>query len=121
MRSKVLFLFIPFLFSTGCHSPVETAENHIVHQGESARLHNGGEPQVLLAVAHEDAHALAEAVDNRRQPDIDNLVFDGKAFATDSGTPVRVVAESFNERRVEVKDGPHKGRTGWVPFEWLKQ
>jgi hypothetical protein len=77
--------------------------------------------KVVLAVAHQDAHALAAAVGNEQQSDIDKMVAAGKAFEVDAGTPVTVVGESYNERQVEVMDGPHKGQTGWVPFEWLKR
>jgi maltose-binding protein MalE len=121
MRSKVLFLVIPLLFAAGCGTPVETPEKRIVHKGEPARLHHGKAEKVVLAVAHEDAHALAAAVDDQRQSEIDSMVSAGKAFEADAGTPVTVVSESYNERRVEVMDGPHKGKSGWVPFEWLKR
>ena len=44
----------------------------------------------------------------------------GMAVALEAGTKVKVLSESFNEREVEVIDGPRKGIKGWVPFEWLK-
>jgi hypothetical protein len=48
------------------------------------------------------------------------MVAAGRALMVSAQTHVRVTGESYNERRVEITDGPQAGRTGWVPFEWLQ-
>jgi len=48
------------------------------------------------------------------------MVAAGRALMVPAQTHVRVTGESYNERQVEIADGPQAGRTGWVPFEWLQ-
>lgn len=108
------------LIAAGCHAPVETKQNHIVHKGEMARLLNAGQETVYMAAEKGGSDALVTAVDAQTQAGIDALVTAGRAVAVEAGTPVRVIGEAFNEREVEVAEGPQKSKRGWVPFEWLK-
>ena len=107
--------------SLGCHPPLETKEKHYVHAGEQAVLSGAGQPQhtTFVAVAKENAHALARAVGQKDTVTLEKMVKDGAVLEIENGTPVKVTAESFNERQVQILDGLQRGRTGWVPFEWL--
>ena len=120
MRTRSCVPFLALLLTAGCHPPLETKEHHIVHKGESARLVNPGGETVWVSVAKGETHALAAAVSRKDTAGLEAMVQSGKAFPVESGTPVRVLGESFNERHVEVTDGPRKGRDGWAPFEWLE-
>ena len=44
----------------------------------------------------------------------------GKAIEISRETLVRVERDSSNDRRIRIQEGPHSGKTAWVPFEWLK-
>lgn len=108
------------LMVAGCHAPLETKQKHIVHKGETARLVNAGEATVYVAFNKGGSDALVTAIEQKKQADIDALVNSGRAMVLETGTPVKVTAESFNEREVEIVEGPQKSKRGWVPFEWLK-
>jgi len=118
MRS--LIVVCSLLLLSGCHEPLETRTKHVVHSGEQALLLESGRPAAVIAVEKEDAHALAKAVGSGDQAAIDRMVKDGKALEIKNGTPVKVLSESYNERHIRVLAGPQEGKTGWVPFEWLK-
>lgn len=104
----------------GCHPPMETKARHFVHSGEPAILTVEGQQRAFMALAKEDAHLLAKAVDQKDAAGTRAMVKNGKALELENGTAVKVLSESYNERKIEVTDGPERGRTGWVPFEWLK-
>lgn len=120
MRTLYFVPLFAILLTAGCHPPLETKEHHIVHKGEQARLADSGGSEVWLSVSKGQAHALVTAVNQHDASALEDMVRTGKAFAVESGTPVRVTDESFNERRVELAGGPQKGRQGWAPFEWLE-
>jgi hypothetical protein len=104
---------------SGCHRAVETKENHYVHQGERATLAIAGHDHGYMAVAQQDAHAVARAVETADAVALRKMLEAGKAVQFEKGVSVKVTGESFNERRIEVEEGSMKGRSGWVPFEWL--
>lgn len=120
MRPAFCLLILAALAAVGCHGPLETKQHHIVHTGEAAKLTGVGGASAYIAVAHGDNDALVTAVDTHSQSNIDQMVRTGKALKLESGTAVKIVGESFNERRIEITGGPQKGKTGWVPFEWLQ-
>jgi hypothetical protein len=72
-----------------------------------------------LALSKNDAHALARAVETGDVSAVTRMVEEGKATLVPAQSRVRVTGESYNERRVQVLDGLHAGKAGWVPFEWL--
>ena len=120
MRTRLYPLLIAVLLAAGCHAPLETKEHHIVHKGEGARLTIAGAGEVYVATGKSETHALVTAVNRKDAAGLEAMAQSGKAFRAEPGTPVRVIGESFNERHVEVTEGPLKGREGWVPFEWLE-
>ena len=120
MQTRMYPLLIAVLLATGCHPPLETKEHHIVHKGETARLTIAGAEAVYVAVSKGETDAVVTAVNRKDAAGLEAMAQSGKAFRVEPGTPVRVIGESFNERRVEVTEGPLKGREGWVPFEWLE-
>ena len=119
MRKRYLTVLTALLLTAGCHPPLETKEHHIVHRGESARLTASVDGAVYVAAVKGATNEVVTAVNRKDAAGLEALEKSGQAFRVDSGTEVRVTGESFNERRIEVTDGPQKGRQGWVPFEWL--
>lgn len=109
-----------FLVLSACQMRKETPADHAVHKGESAVLMLANQEHAYLAVAHFDTHALAQAVEGKDRVKVQALLDAGKALAIDNRTRVNVIGESYNEREIQVLDGPMQGRKGWVPFEWLR-
>jgi hypothetical protein len=99
---------------------METKESHYVHKGEVAVLTETGQPSAVVSVTKDYVAVLAPVVATKNQAAVDQMVREGKAFLIPNGTRVKVVSESYNERQIQVLDGPLQGRTAWVPFEWLK-
>jgi hypothetical protein len=79
-----------------------------------------GMDQVPVAMEKEDCHRLAEALESKDMASVDKMMQGGKAMELPTGTRVRVIGESFNERKIRIEEGAHAGMVGWVPFEWLK-
>ena len=44
----------------------------------------------------------------------------GKVFPVPNGTRVLVINSAFAVRQVRVLEGNAYGRSGWLPYEWLK-
>jgi hypothetical protein len=52
----------------------------------------------------------------RQRPDqVQALVSDGSAFMLENGTRVRILEADGSLARVQVMDGPHVNRSGWLP------
>ncbi len=122
MRTTSFTIFLAtMLLSAGCHRPLESNEKHYGHRGEQAILTAPGQAEaVFVAVQKENSQALERACSKNDSSALQHLVKAGKAFETRSGGTVKVTAESFNERQVEILEGPQRGQRGWVPFEWLR-
>ena len=118
MRGWCCLVPLVLLFSA-CHMRRETPADHAVHKGEAALLIVSHHDHAYCAVAHPYAHALATAVDAEDAAGVQSMLDTGKALAMDNQTKVKVVGESFNEREIQVLDGPMQGKKGWVPLEWL--
>lgn len=118
MRKLSVLLFC--LLVCACGRARQAAVLNIVHTGDFAVVTHGSAAEVPLAIAKSDAHSLARAFETRDTKAVKAMVAAGRVLMVPARTHVRVTSESYNERRVEITDGPQAGRTGWVPFEWLE-
>jgi hypothetical protein len=50
----------------------------------------------------------------------DGTLHDARAFLVPSGTRIRIISVGLDKREVEIAEGPHRGRRGWLPLEWVK-
>ena len=48
------------------------------------------------------------------------LEISGRMFGVPNGTKVLIIDSSFATRRVRVLEGYAVGKSGWLPYEWLK-
>ena len=108
------------LLLCGCTSFKETQATHIVHRGETAQLVHAGMTEVPVALEKSVVHDLTRALESRNDAAVRTLVDGGRAVLVQSGTKVRVLHESYNERELRIESGAHAGKTGWVPYEWLR-
>jgi hypothetical protein len=104
----------------GCSPVTETRERHAVHQGETAVLAHGTWSTLPVALSKDTVHRLTRAAEIQDQSIIKDLIDRGRAVEVSANTRVRVIGDSYNERQVRLEDGPYAGKTGWVPYEWLK-
>jgi hypothetical protein len=119
MRTRLIVNLLLPLCLTGCYYQ-ETAATRIIHAGDDAVLICHNRAEVPLALRKGDAHPLARAVESGNEAAIRALADAGRAVLVPAWTKVVVTRESFNERYVEIREGPHAGKAGWIPFEWLR-
>lgn len=108
------------LLFCGCRPFQETEANHILHSGETGILVHPVRGKVCAAISKDDIHAIARAEESGDEPALAEFVRSGRAIEVAAKTRVRVLSESFNERKLELLEGPGKGKTVWVSMEWLK-
>jgi len=116
-------ILLPLAFAVmcvACHEPVEDREHHVVHRGEMAKLTVKGGDSVYLAVERGDGYHVQEALSDKNTAKLEEMVSAGKAIKVAAGTMVKVLTDSYNERRVEVAEGPLAGKSGWVVWENLR-
>ena len=49
-----------------------------------------------------------------------SFIYSGQAFTVPDRTPVVVIGSGFGTKQIRILDGPHAGKAGWIPYEWLK-
>ena len=108
------------LFLCACKPVSENPANQIVHSGDPAVLTHPSWQTVPVAIEKGSAHELNQAAESNNRAAVEDLERRGKVFEVPVNTEVRVTGQSFNERHVEIASGPHAGKSGWVPFEWLR-
>jgi hypothetical protein len=108
------------LLLCGCRHFPESEATHILHPGETGFLVHPHRAKVCVALNKADIHPLARAEDSGDESAIAGFVNEGKAIEVAVNTKVKVVSESYNERKLQILDGPHKGKVAWVAMEWLK-
>lgn len=85
-----------------------------VSPGSEGRLDNGN-PTVTVAIDQEVVADLVKASEGLNAPPLS-----GRFFYVPQGTEVRVIESSINAHRVRILSGFQKGRSGWVPFAWVR-
>ncbi|GEM_PF-6340588 len=121
MFMRGILLSLAFAFAgLSCHTPVEDLEHHVVHRGEMAKLTVKDGDNVYLMLDKKDAYHAEEALASKDLPRLDAMVASGKALKLPAGTLVKVLRDSYADRKVEVEEGPLAGKTGWVVWENLK-
>ena len=98
----------------------DTAEQHVVHTGETAVLRSTAAQEIWLANDKRHCYSLQVAMTSRDSASLKNSETRNEAFAVPAGTQVKVIGESVSARQVEIVDGPMKGKSGWVEFEYLR-
>ena len=94
-------------------APKQTPELSVVPAGSEGRLSNGI-AQIPVAVDEETLPDLKRSIANN------DLTGIGPIFVVIDDTLVRVSETGNAGLRVTILNGSQKGRTGWVPFEWVK-
>ena len=93
--------------------PKQTPKVSVVPAGSEGRL-SSGSSLIPVAVDEEALPNLKRAVANQ------DLTGIGPIFVVNDDTLIRVSETSNTGLRVTILNGSQKGRSGWVPFEWVK-
>ena len=88
--------------------------------GKNALLFVDGLSSIPVAVDTSALHAYGKAVEAKDSDARQDLLVSGKVFMVSSGTKVRVIKRNLTTSEVRIIDGPHVGKSGLVPFEWVK-
>jgi len=94
-------------------APTPAVESSSVPVGSEGRIVNG-RPVIPVAIDEELLPALKRLEANQSLNGI------GPVFYVNEDTEVRVSESGPNGLRVRILTGPQKGRTGWVPSDWVK-
>ena len=113
---------IYLLLAIGSTSPrvpasAQTPDVASVPVGSEGQLH-GGSSIVPVAVDEELLPELKRVVENHDPNGFESL--SGPVFFVAEDTPVRVSESGAGGLRVTMLSGSQKGRSGWVPVEWVK-
>ena len=92
--------FLIAIGSTSSRAPAPQAP-----AGSDGKLSNGS-PDISVAI-DEEAAALTSSAG-------------GRTFVVVEGTVVRVIESRATAQHVRIMSGAQKGKTGWVPSEWVK-
>jgi hypothetical protein len=99
------------------HAPAQTSGYSSVAVGSEGQLHSGSSV-IPVAVDEELLPELKRVVENNDPNGFESL--SGPVFLVADATPVRVSESGAGGLRVSILAGTQKGRSGWVPLEWVK-
>jgi hypothetical protein len=88
--------------------------------GREGALHNGSE-RVDVAVNERSLLELVGAAQKGNVKRYDAVFAARRAFRVGDGTHVRVLGEGAYSGHVQILEGASRGRSGYVPQEWVTQ
>ena len=97
--------------------PAEASDVSSVAGGSEGQLHTGSS-LIPVAVDEELLPELKRIVENHDPNGFESL--SGPIFFVTEDTPVRVSESGAGGMRVTMLSGSQKGRSGWVPWEWVR-
>jgi len=97
--------------------PLQALDSSSVPVGSEGQL-RGGSSLIPVAVDEELLSDIKRAAENHDPNAFASL--SGPIFFVTDETPVRVSESSVGGLRVKILGGSQKGRSGWVPSEWVK-
>jgi hypothetical protein len=111
-----------FSFCSGnSPSTQSTQDSRHVGIGENARLSTGSPGQIPVAMDTEALDALNKAAAAKDEIGYRELFANGRMFAVDENTKVLVIDSGIFKTQIRILEGPYSGKSGWVPFEWVKK
>ncbi len=109
----ILIIIISMLFGG---SDTQTSSPN---SGDQGRLYMDG-GTIPVAITKDALDKMTRSFNVKDEIGFDNLFLSGQAFWTESGTKVLVIDMSFATRKIRILEGSQYGRSGWVPYEWVK-
>lgn len=125
----VIFIIIIVLIaiaSTGSNSTPSTTkqklgigEEGIINFRED-KNDCSGEDKVLLGITKEAQDKVSKALLAKDYIGMGDLLLSGEAFAVNICTKAKVIDTALYIRQVRILEGKNFGRSGWLPYEWIK-
>jgi len=117
----IIIAIVVGLFSvlSGC-AKTEVSKPSPSDIGSTAILAVSESDMVLVAVDEEAFEELIKASVAKDYMGIAELLLLGKVFEVPNNTKVLVIDSAFAKRKIRILEGDEFGRTGWVPYEFLK-
>ena len=106
-------IYVLMVIGAPSRAPVRTSEVSTVPVGSEGRLNRGG-PVVPVAI---DEEVLSDLKRLAGGNDLNGI---GPIFFVTDDTPIRVSESGVAGLRVKILAGSQKGRSGWVPLDWVK-
>jgi capsule polysaccharide export protein KpsE/RkpR len=73
----------------------------------------------FLGTTQENEKEIVKYAVRKDQQSIMDLIYNGKAFAVESGTNATIMGSSFDMYQVRITSGSQSGKTGWLPKEFV--
>jgi hypothetical protein len=115
----VLAFFLLIGFFATFSSNLGDGGSPSVSVGKKGTLQSGGE-LVPVAITDSDFKEWMKAIVAKDQQGQTLLISSGKIMFVKSGSGVLVIDTDWLERKVRILDGDHKGKSGWVLYEYVK-
>lgn len=127
LKTNMIFIFIIvilFIFLVNSTLNSERDDNEKKSEttsniGRKYELYNGGSS---IPVAS-NLESFKKMIDSSVSNDIigyTNLKSSGQLFNVESGTDVLILDSKINKRQVRILEGKYYGKSGWVPYEWVR-
>jgi hypothetical protein len=88
--------------------------------GSESILQAGNLEEIYLTIDKESFDEWSKVAAAKDHIGMLELLSAGKMFIVPAGTKVLVIDSSWAIREVRILEGDAFGRTGWLPYEWLK-
>lgn len=75
---------------------------------------------VYLAVDKESFDLWTKASVAKDYIGMADMESSGKVYTVKNGTKILVIDSKFGARQVRTLEGDNYGKTGWLPYEWVK-
>ncbi|XOB41784.1 MAG: hypothetical protein ACKKMS_00070 [Candidatus Nealsonbacteria bacterium] len=79
-----------------------------------------GEDKIVLGITKEDQDKIGKALSAEDWMGITELISIGKAFSVGICTKAKVIDRAMFLRQVRILEGENIGKSGWLPYEWIK-
>ncbi len=124
----ILYSFIGFLFlvaiattpEEGNYSSTNSNKQTSKFTGDEGILYVEGLDKVGVATTKAALDELTKASVARDSIGYARVYQEGRAFQVKTNTKILVLENTFTTTKVRILEGEHYGKSGWVPYEWIK-
>jgi len=79
-----------------------------------------GEDIIILGITKEAQGKISKALLAKDYIGLEDLLLSGEAFEVNICTKAKVIDTAFGLRQVRILEGDNFGKSGWLPYEWIK-
>lgn len=118
----VIIVIISMVFNmfSGSKNTSSKSTTELIPTGEQAII-DSGPGATYIAQTKEGFEQLIKAVNAKDQIGAMELIQVGEVFSVGQYTKVLVIDHGFARTKVRILEGPNVGRSGWLPYEFVKR